>query len=400
MLKDPTFGRDVSFYVFTLPVLHGIQSALLLIVGVTTRGGGLVYLVRLGVRFGKWGDVPFAALRHLSGLGCALLLLVAFGYVLRNFDLVFSHPRGGHWPRLHRRQRRASAQLADGVHLCRDRDRPAFRLRAAQPEVAGRPAWRLGILAFLVTPLLPVLVQRFVVEPNEFGREEKYIARNIDMTLAGFGLDDVEVTDLTGQDPIVPAELPADEPPLSNVRIWDYRVVDPVYQQLQSFVPYYEFTDIDVDRYTIDGQPVQVLISARELNIDGLRGNRPDLDEPAPRLHPRLWRGSEPGQPGHLGWLAGDDGAGCPAGWSRRNLRSSDRRSISASFRRTGSSSTPIRPSSPGSTRAWRREVSRVHRPGRSRSATRSPAVWRRLPSVTAMCSSAAQLTGDSRLGA
>ncbi|MEJ7902158.1 MAG: UPF0182 family protein, partial [Thermomicrobiales bacterium] len=143
--------------------------------------------------------------------------------------------------------------------------------------VLRTPKWLAGllggwfVLAFIVTPLLPVLVQRFVVEPNEFSREEQYIARNIDMTVAGFGLDDVEVTELTGQDPIDPNQLPADEPPLSNVRIWDYRVVTPVYQQLQSFVPYYEFADIDVDTYEIDGQTVQVLVSARELNIDGLR---------------------------------------------------------------------------------------------------------------------------------
>jgi uncharacterized membrane protein (UPF0182 family) len=272
-VQDPTFGRDVSFYVFTLPVLHGLQGALLLIVGVTTVAVAIVYAVRLGVRFGKWGDVPFAAVRHLSGLGCALLLLIAFGYVLRNFDLVFS-TRG--------------VVIGPGftdVNVVRPLNWLMAFLSAATAigllsgVVLRSPKWLVGLLggwallAFIVTPLLPVLTQRFVVEPNEFPREEKYIARNIDMTLAGFGLNDVEVTELTGQDPIVPAELPADEPPLSNVRIWDYRVVQPVYQQLQSFVPYYEFQDIDIDHYTIDGKPVQVLISARELNIDGLREN-------------------------------------------------------------------------------------------------------------------------------
>jgi uncharacterized membrane protein (UPF0182 family) len=270
-VEDPTFNRDVSFYVFTLPVLKGIQSSLLLIVGVTAIAVALVYVVRLGVRFGKWGDVPFVALRHLCGLGCALLLLIAFGYVLRNFDLVYS-TRG--------------IVIGPGftdVNIVRPLNWMMAFLSAVTAIgllsgfVLRSPRWLVGllggwfVLAFIVTPLLPVLVQRFVVEPNEFSREEKYIARNIEMTVAGFGLDDVEVTDLTGQDPIVPSELPADEPPLSNVRIWDYRVVQPVYQQLQSFVPYYEFNDIDVDWYMIDGQPVQVMVSARELNIDGLR---------------------------------------------------------------------------------------------------------------------------------
>lgn len=270
-VKDPTFDRDVSFYVFTLPVLKGIQVSLLWIVGITAVAVAFVYLVRLGVRFGSWGDVPFAALRHLSGLGSALLLLVALGYILRNFELVYS-TRG--------------VVIGPGftdVNIVRPLNwlMVILSVAAAIGLVSGyvlrSPKWLAGllggwfVLAFIVTPLLPVLVQRFIVEPNEFRREEQYIARNIDMTVAGFGLDDVEVTELSGQDPIDPNQLPADEPPLSNVRIWDYRVVTPIYQQLQSFVPYYEFADIDVDTYEIDGQNVQVLVSARELNIDGLR---------------------------------------------------------------------------------------------------------------------------------
>ncbi|CAN5803695.1 UPF0182 family protein [soil metagenome] len=272
-IDDPTFNRDVSFYVFTLPVLKGVQNSLMWIVGITIVAVALVYLVRLGVRFGKWDDVPMVALRHLSGLACAMLLLIAFGYVLRNFELVYS-TRG--------------VVIGPGftdVNIVRPLNWMMAFLSAATAIgllsgiVLRTPRWLVGllggwfVLAVLVTPLLPVLVQQFLVEPNEFRREEQYIARNIDMTLAGFALDDVEVTELTGQDPIVPAELPADEPPLSNVRIWDYRVVQPVYQQLQTFVPYYEFDDIDVDWYMIEGQPVQVLISARELNIDGLREN-------------------------------------------------------------------------------------------------------------------------------
>ena len=270
-VKDPTFNRDVSFYVFTLPVLKGIQVSLLWIVGITIVAVTIVYLVRLGVRFGLWGNVPFVALRHLSGLGSAMLLLVALGYILRNFELVFS-TRG--------------VVIGPGftdVNIVRPLNwlmvflSVAAAIGLASGYVLRTPKWLAGllggwfVLAFIVTPLLPVLVQRFVVEPNEFSREEQYIARNIDMTVAGFGLDDVEVTELTGQDRIDPNQLPADEPPLSNVRIWDYRVVTPIYQQLQSFVPYYEFSDIDVDSYEIDGQTVQVLVSARELNIDGLR---------------------------------------------------------------------------------------------------------------------------------
>ena len=272
-IEDPTFNRDVGFYIFVLPVMKGVQNGLLLLVGATAVAVTIIYLIRLGVRFRSLGDVPWAALRHISGLVAAALLVMAFGYWLRNFDLVFSQ-RG--------------VVIGPGftdVNIVR----PLNYLMALASAVAGilvlsgrvlrTPKYLIGVLggwfvlAVLVTPTLPELVQRTIVNPNEFSREEPYIERNIEMTRAAFGLDTVEVQELTGQDPIDPADLSLDEPPLRNVRIWDYRVVGPVYEQLQTFVPYYAFNDIDVDRYEIDGVPTQVLVGARELDVGGLPEN-------------------------------------------------------------------------------------------------------------------------------
>lgn len=269
-VNDPTFGRDISFYLFSLPVLHGVQQSLLLIVGAITVTVVAVYLIRLGLRFGKWGDVPGNAVRHVSGLISILLLLVAIGYVLNTYELVFSTRGVVIGPGF------TDVNIVRPVNWLMAFISAAIAIGLLSGFVLRSPKWLLGLLggwvllALLVTPLLPVLVQRFIVEPNEFPREQTYIARNIEMTRQAYQLFDVEITELTGQDPIVPSELPPDQPPLSNVRIWDYRVVGPVYQQLQSFVPYYEFADIDIDWYMIDGQPVQVLISGRELNINGL----------------------------------------------------------------------------------------------------------------------------------
>jgi uncharacterized membrane protein (UPF0182 family) len=269
-IKDPTFNRDVSFYVFSLPVMHGIQFGLALIIMLTMVAVAIVYLIRLGVRFRRIGDVPFVALRHLSGLLSGLLLVFALGYLLRNYDLVFS-TRGSvigpgftdvnivrplNWLM-------ALASLLTAVGLL-------------SGVVLRTPKWLIGLLgswaflAIIVTPLLPQIVQRTIVEPSEFSREQKYIQRNIEMTQLAWGLDAVETTDLSGQAQVDPTTLPADQPPLSNVRIWDYRVVGPIYQQLQTFVPWYEFNDVDIDQYVIDGQPTQVMLSARELNTDGL----------------------------------------------------------------------------------------------------------------------------------
>src|SRR5262249_22637292 len=93
---------------------------------------------------------------------------------------------------------------------------------------------------------------------------------NLAMTRAGFDLDQVETRDLSGQDPITADALNAFPQTLDNIRLWDYRVIKGTYQQLQSFVPYYVFEDVDVDRYSNGGPADQVLLSAREMDQSGL----------------------------------------------------------------------------------------------------------------------------------
>lgn len=272
-VKDPTFHRDAGFYVFTLPVLHGVYFGLLAIVILTFIAVALVYALRLGVRFRHWGDVPWTAVRHLSGLGSALLLIFAFGYVLRTWMLVYSTRGFVFGPGF------TDTNVVQPLNWLM----VALSVLAAIGLLSGfilkNPRWLAAlvggwiVLAFILTPLLPALVERVVVQPNEFKREETYINRNIAMTRAGFGLDGAQLVDLTGTQPIDATQLSTNEPPLRNARVWDYRVAAPIYQQLQSFVPYYQFGDVDVDRYTINGQPTQVLVSARELNLDGLPAN-------------------------------------------------------------------------------------------------------------------------------
>lgn len=272
-VDDPTFGRDVGFYIFALPVMNGIQDGLLWLVGVTAVAAAVIYLVRLGVRFRSLEDVPWTALRHVSGLVAALLLITALGYWLRNFDLVFSQRGVVFGPGF------TDVNIVRPLNYLMALASAAAGILILTGTVLRSPKYLVGVLggwlalAAVVSPLLPPLVQRAVVNPNEFRREEQYIERNIEMTREAFGLGGVDVQELTGQDEIDVDALSVDEPPLRNVRIWDYRVVQPIYEQLQTFVPYYEFGDIDVDRYEIDGVPTQVMLSARELDVAGLPEN-------------------------------------------------------------------------------------------------------------------------------
>ena len=274
-VEDPTYNRDVGFYVFQVPFFRTLEATLITLLLATIVSVTIVYLLRLGIRFKSWGSVPMVAVRHVSALVSAFLLVMALGYLLNNFELVFS-----------------SRGVVTGPGFTDSNIvRPLNWIMAVMSAVAAIGLLTgyvlknikllfgvLGIWAlasFVLHPVLPMAVQRFIVEPSEFRREQGYISNNINMTRSGFGLNNVEMVDLSGQQELVPSELDA-EPggELANVRIWDYRVVGPVYQQVQTFVPFYEFVDIDVDRYDIDGQPVQVIVGVREINLDGLAPGR------------------------------------------------------------------------------------------------------------------------------
>lgn len=273
-VSDPTFHRDAGFYVFQLPFYTLLAESLLLLLFITILAVAFVYLIRIGIRFRRWGEVPMVAVRHISALISAILLVLAFNYVLNNFELVFSQ-RGVvtgpgftdvnvvRW--LNYLMALISVVVAIGLLFGR-------LLRNLRWLLILLGSW--FVLAVVVTPLLPMAVQRLIVEPNEFSRERTSIENNIAMTRAGFDLSNVDSRELTGQDPIVASSLSPDRSPLNNVRIWDYRVVGPYYQQVQSFVPSFQFPDVDIDRYQINGQTEQMLVGVRELDINGLAANR------------------------------------------------------------------------------------------------------------------------------
>ncbi|HEU4488008.1 MAG TPA: UPF0182 family protein, partial [Actinomycetota bacterium] len=117
----------------------------------------------------------------------------------------------------------------------------------------------------------PFVVQRFSVEPQELQREERYIARNIRATREAFGLADVEVDEFAAAENLPADTVQSNETLLQNVRLWDPVVLQQVYSQLQAIRTYYQFQDVDIDRYEVGGEMRQVLLSARELAIDNLQ---------------------------------------------------------------------------------------------------------------------------------
>ena len=271
-VADPIFGLDARFYVFLLPALTIVHQMAIATVIVTIVTTGLIYLGLRGLdRLDQLGASPQAR-RHLVILGALLLILFGVGYVLANYNLQYSTTGFAYGPSFTDvavvrplNYFLALVSVAAAIVLLFSRRTEQLRWLAIIAIV-----W---VAAVGIGAVVPRIVQQTIVEPNELQRETPYIANNIALTRAGFGLDGVESRALSGQGEPPASALRADSPVLRNVRLWDYRIARQTYQQLRSFVPYYRFNDVDVDRYPEEDELQQVLISARELDIEGLPEN-------------------------------------------------------------------------------------------------------------------------------
>ncbi len=271
-VSDPIYGMDAGFYVFQLPALEAIQQGAVVLLLASLVLVLVIYAVSLGLEQLDLQNPPVQVRRHVLTLLGIVLLLVAVGYLFGAFGILTTQRGfvfgGGFTDVTVVRPLRfvlALASLAAAVIVFLN----AWRMRARGLLVAGG-VW---LAAVLIGLFLPSVVQQTVVEPNELSRETPYIANNIALTRAAYDLEDIEVRPLSGAGSPPASMLTPESPTFDNVRLWDYRVARSTFQQIRSFVPYYVFNDVDVDRYEIDGEVQQVLISARELDVDGLAPN-------------------------------------------------------------------------------------------------------------------------------
>ncbi|MDN5361942.1 MAG: uncharacterized protein PWP70_989 [Moorella sp. (in: firmicutes)] len=270
-IADPLFGRDISFYIFTMPFYHFLYTLLITAVVGAALVTGCFYLIfnpreLLGLRRGHFSR----PLVHFSTLVALFFLIQAWGFRLQALDLVRS-PRGVAF----------GASYTD-IHALL----PGYNILAGVAVACGliiilnafRRNLKLvstGVITFvlayaLLVVVVPLALQKFRVEPNEFAREEPYLRYNIDFTRRAYGLDKITTREYPAQDNLTPANLQEEAVTLDNIRLWDYRPLQQTYSQLQEIRPYYSFKDIDVDRYTIGGQERQVMLAARELDQNKL----------------------------------------------------------------------------------------------------------------------------------
>ncbi|HEY3732169.1 MAG TPA: UPF0182 family protein [Steroidobacteraceae bacterium] len=269
---DPIFGRPLGFYLFTLPVwqlLTGWLMTLCVIVGVMA---GLFALASARSQQALERGVSEVQPRLWRGAAIALALLlvvVAMRVYLGRYERMFQDFTifsGVSYTDAHVTLTGALviiAALLAGALIALGSLRapgPRWLLLAALPAVA----------CYVIVGLVAWYVSSFIVKPNQLVRERPYIRHNIEMTRRAYALDRVEPHAFPAETGVAALDAADNQATLSNIRLWDWRALQDTLRQIQEIRTYYDFPDLDIDRYPVDGAVRQMMLAARELNIDKL----------------------------------------------------------------------------------------------------------------------------------
>lgn len=271
---DPIFHKPLSFYLFSLPVhqmlskwLIGLAVIILILTGIfavlaNTQKQASKAATEAMRRTG-YAAVSFAL--------AAFLLLLAWRVYLARFPYLWE-----------------DHQSFSGVTYTEDNYYlPALTIVAVTLVVAAViiilnaltrrklrlivGAVALPILVYVVAGMvIPAYVQSFVVKPNELGRETQYIQHNIAWTRTAFKLEGIESRDFDADPSIAGLDIGNNQATVNNIRLWDWSALLDTLRQIQEIRPYYDFQDVDIDRYKIGGQTRQMMVAARELDVNKL----------------------------------------------------------------------------------------------------------------------------------
>ena len=275
--RDPIFKNDVAFYVFKMPLLRYICGTLFGIFMLVTIFATVIYFFH-GLITGDTSQFrfrpPFNVRAHLFTLVGVTLLCRAWNYQFAMYDLLYASNKvvrgGGGYAAIQARLPILWIMLCITV-LCALIFIISIFLKRNTFAFGG---FAVFLIAGFLGQLYPVAIQEWRVEPNKQVLEADYINYNIKSTLEAYGLAENTVTEeeypLTEQlsyDDITSAE---NAPVFNSIRLWDWRPLRRTFRQLQELRSQYDFNDVDIDRYVVDGEIRQVMLSGRELNINEL----------------------------------------------------------------------------------------------------------------------------------
>ena len=270
-VKDPIFLKDVSFYFFSLPLLQEVVRY-----GLTL---GFLALAAVVVLYYFKGALSLSKLReatrrsrssvHISLLAAIIFLFLAGSAYLDRYDMLFgSHDvfSGANYSDLH-----ASLPMLTVLAIAALVGALLWIINAfASRNRAALVAVLLYFVALIGGNLYPAVIQKFIVSPNEFSKESPQIKHNIDATLKAYGLSNVEERNLSGDKALTPQDIANNSATIHSIRLWDHEPLLDALKQIQEIRTYYDFVSVDHDRYSLNGELQQFMLSLRELNSASL----------------------------------------------------------------------------------------------------------------------------------
>jgi uncharacterized membrane protein (UPF0182 family) len=272
--NDPLYGKDIGFYLFSLPAYVQIKNWMMLALILSALFAGAIYWLHGDIEYSSYQrSMSETAIAHGSILLGLLLAVKAWSYALDRYLLLYSDNGvvvGASYTDIH-------------VQL------PVLWFLIIASIVAALAAWanlrmrtyRLPAAAILLvvassvvlTGLIPALFRHFIVKPSELQLEKPYIERNIALTRQAYDLDRIVAKPFAAEQTLTFDTLEANKATIDNIRLWDWQPLYDTYAQLQEIRTYYKFHDLDVDRYWLDGSYRSVMLSGRELQPSLLPSN-------------------------------------------------------------------------------------------------------------------------------
>ena len=269
---DPIFGKNLGFYFFVLPALQFVFGWLLML-AIVGCAVAILFIILTGgsqlITSRTYGTSPLP-LRGLSASFAFLLTVVAMRTWLGRFDRILDD----HTVFSGVTYTDAHLILSGLIVIC-----VALLIGAAiaATNVIMRP--RVGrliaapipaVICFILVQVCAWYMNSFIVKPNELVREQPYIGNNIKFTRQALNLDQVAQHEFPAEVTVEAADAANNQPTLQNIRLWDWHALQDTLRQIQEIRTYYDFPDIDIDRYEINGEERQVMLAARELNVEKL----------------------------------------------------------------------------------------------------------------------------------
>ncbi|MBR8839734.1 MAG: UPF0182 family protein [Stigonema ocellatum SAG 48.90 = DSM 106950] len=292
---EPLFNQDISFYVFSLPIWEMLEFWLLGLFLYSMVAVALIYLQAANsLSEGFFAGFSIPQRLHLHILASLLMLVIALHYWLARYQLLYS-TKGVNYGASYTPVN-VQLPIYTSLYLLAVAIAIYLLLRmiilSKELNSAGKPislvsyprhlVYVLGLylaVAVVGGEILPLGVQRLIVQPNELARERPYIGRTITLTRQAFNLNKIEAQTFDPQGQLSASDLQANNLTIRNIRLWDKRPLLETNRQLQQIRPYYKFPDAQIDRYTLKKQGVQgesekqqTIIAARELDYSAVPG--------------------------------------------------------------------------------------------------------------------------------